>query len=124
MFFISILSLSLTYLLIFGLQKITDKLKASNKGPDHISGVLRVPDTRGQGPGSRSLKITKECEMSSCEISEMMNNTINRFLFLATVIKESVAAKVIYLDIVVRILQQRPQQPHTVQASDLAKLKN
>ena len=54
----------------------------------------------------------------------MMNNAINRFLFLATVIKENVAAKVIYLDIVVRILQQRPQQPHTVQASDLAKLEN
>ena len=60
--------------------------------------------------------------MSSCEISEMMNNSISRFL--STVTKESVAAKIIYLDIIVGILKQRPQQPHAVQPSDLAKREN
>ena len=106
------------YLLVFRLQKITDKLKATDKWPDHVSGVLRVPDTRGQGPGSRGLYV----KVSSCEISEKMNSSIDRFL--STVMKESVAAKIIYLDIIVGILQQRPQQPHAVQAPDLAKREN
>ena len=46
--------------------------------------------------------ISQVCEVSSYDNSEMMNNSINRFL--STVIKESVAAKIIYLDIIVGIL--------------------
>ena len=43
------------YLLIFGLQKIANELETPDKRSDHVSRVLRIPDTRRQGPGSCSL---------------------------------------------------------------------